>query len=605
MKTQLLLPLCLLSLLTEPAVAQSLNLSYPINYSVLQRNGSNQAIVTIAGQLTGGSSNPSNDYITWYRISALNASGGIILTGSWVGLTIQSTGQFYTTVTTNKGWYQLEVARGGLSNLTTLGIVKFGIGDVYVVAGQSNAQGVLDANNSWSTPSTNGFPEWITSINMDWGCRPDYPAVSSTFSSLSGLNRIAPTGNNSWCYAVLGKKMSEQNGGMPVAFFNAAYGGTSILNWYDSSLGNFTNSAYTGNQYCLVPGGLSSNPNYFKGQPYLTLKNTLNFYTSLFGVNAVLWHQGETDADPYANASLRTTATQTYKDLLQQVISQSRNDFGNQGLAWMIAQASFTKGGNITTSITNAQLQKGQESDKNVGPNTDISDDPNYTTINYRDINDQTHFRESANGGLTALGYEWNGKINASAPGPAGFNRIVSKPVPAITVQKSGSNRMLSVQAVPGATLYRWGSDINSTSNQGTNLTSITVPNSGGPIRCYIRDGQGNWRVSPAVYFGCPSCREASNELYAEDFGLNLNVFPNPFANELTIEFDVVQPNSDVLLEIIDSKGKIVKRLASGNHDSGHWKYPVLSMNADGSKLYFCRLKVGTVFTVKKLIKVD
>lgn len=597
--------IALLGLIITQVGAQSVNLSFPIDYSVTQRNASNQATITIAGQLTGGSSN-AQDYSGWYRISTLNASGGVVSTGGWAGLGIGSTGQFYTTLLVSKGWYRLEIGTGGPATIVSTASVKFGVGDVFVIAGQSNAQGVLNTSNTWAVPSTSGFPEWLVGVNLNWGCLPTYPP-SPNFVTITGLNRISPTGNNSWCYAVLGKKISDANSGMPVAFFNTAYGGSSILNWYESSLGNLTTNAYLNNQYCLA-SGLSSDPNYFKGQPYRTLKNALNYYASLFGVRALLWHQGETDADPNANSSLRTTNTQTYKDRLQQVISQSRTDFGHSELSWMIAQATFTRGGNITTSITNAQLQKGQESDKNVGPNTDNPDNVGIgSTINYRNIsdpNDLTHFDESRNAGLTALANEWDAKINVSSPGPAGFNRIVANPVPSVSVSKSGSNRVITVQTVPGAQEYRWGSNIDDAFPRGATLTSITVPATSGSLRCFVRDGSGNWRISPYIYLGCPSCREGVAEVSDEVSELAVSVYPNPFVKDLMIEFDVRQA-ADVRLEIIDIHGQVVRTLANGYHDKGHWKYPVMNLTTQAHQLYYCRLKVDNQFLVKKLIKIN
>ncbi len=122
------------------AIAQSVQLSYPIDYSVLQRNNSDQAVVTIAGQVAGGSSSVSN-YQLYYRTSILDASGNAISTTGWSSLGMQSNGSYYTTPVFSKGWYRLDMgvynSFGG--NIAVAASVKFGVGDVFMIAGQSNA----------------------------------------------------------------------------------------------------------------------------------------------------------------------------------------------------------------------------------------------------------------------------------------------------------------------------------------------------------------------------------------------------------------------------------------------------------------------------------
>lgn len=584
------------------SVAQSVQLSFPIDRSVTQRNNSDRASITIAGQIAGGSSSVSS-YQLYYRTSTLDASGNATSTTGWNSVGFQSNGSFYITPTYSKGWYQLDmgVYNSYSGSIVVAASVKFGVGDVFVMAGQSNAQGVDDSN--WGLPSTGGLPEWIVGVDLSWGCRREYPSIPS-FVTITGQKKISPTGHSSWCYAVLGKKISDANGGMPVAFFNSAYSGTSILNWYESSMGNSTINPYSSSsdQYCLA-SNLSSDPNYFKGQPYLTLKNALNYYLSLFGVRALLWYQGEADADP--GAGQRTTDKQLYKDRLQYVIDKTRSDFGHSDLSWMIARTTFINGGNVTASIRDAQLEKSQEYDKAEGPDTDFQPNGQLTGL-YR--SDGTHFNESTNSGLTYLGtQEWADKIAVPSPGPgpSGFNRIIANPVPQVFVSKNGSNRTLSVNAVSGAQEYRWGTDINDASRSGANMTSITLYNSGS-IRCYIKDGNGNWRISPLVQMGCPSCREGVDELANEDpWGLALTTYPNPFVKDLTIEFNVPQAGSDVRLELIDADGKILRTITNGVHDKGHWKYPVANLNLMPDKIYFCRLKVGDLFVTNKLLPVN
>ncbi len=589
------------------AYTQSVQLSFPIDRSVTQRNGSDQATVTVAGQVTSGSSSVYN-YLLYYRTSTLDGSGGATSTTGWIGLGMQSNGSFYTTPTFDKGWYRLDM---GVYSTTSGSIVvaasvKFGVGDVYLVAGQSNAQGFGTSAN-WFVPSTTGFPEWIVSDNSTYSCQRDSLRMP-VLSTLTGFNNIAPMGINSWCYAVLGKQISDANGGMPVAFFNCAYAGSSILNWSRSSMLQISNQPFSGKQTCFFAS--VDNPfkdkygrdtSYYVSLPYRTLNNSLNFHASLFGIRAILWHQGETEADPQINSIYKTTNTQDYKNQLQQVISQTRMDFGRSDLSWMVARATYVRGGNINNNVRDAQYQIGTQFDKNEGPDTDynLSMMP---TGSYR--GDGTHFIENSNSGLTYLGNEeWADKINnAPSPSPAGFNRITANPVPQVYIAKNGNTRTLSVNAIGGAQEYRWGYDINIPLYQGT---SITVPTYSGNIRCFIKDGTGNWRVSPSVELSCPSCRLGIAEPETEDpWGLALTAYPNPFVHELTIAFNVPQSGSDVRLELIDLEGRVVRTITDGIHDKGHWKYPVTNLPGGANSLYFCRLKVGDMFVTKKLLPI-
>jgi|GEM_PF-2996550 len=48
-----------------------------------------------------------------------------------------------------------------------------GVGDVFVIAGKSNGQGIggqLEPMGGWKLPATTGFPEWIVGINEDYNC---------------------------------------------------------------------------------------------------------------------------------------------------------------------------------------------------------------------------------------------------------------------------------------------------------------------------------------------------------------------------------------------------------------------------------------------------
>ena len=90
----------------------------------------------------------------------------MISTGGISNVTVLDNGLFHTYLTLNKGWYLVEIFYNGLVYAAN----NFGVGDVFIVAGQSNAQGYGDANNAWLFPITSGFPEWIVGSNYDGNC---------------------------------------------------------------------------------------------------------------------------------------------------------------------------------------------------------------------------------------------------------------------------------------------------------------------------------------------------------------------------------------------------------------------------------------------------
>ena len=79
-------------------------------------------------------------------------------------------------------------------------------------------------------------------------------------------------------------------------------------------------------------------------------QKALNYYASIFGVRAILWHQGE--SDNYAQFSQSTA-----KSNLEYVINKSRTTLGSN-ISWVVSKASvFDKSGlgNAKQDIINAQ----------------------------------------------------------------------------------------------------------------------------------------------------------------------------------------------------------------------------------------------------------
>jgi hypothetical protein len=577
------------STLSYKSVSQGgfgLDLTWPMSNSVTQRSVvGNSADITIAGQLLSASASTLPSTLT-YKIyySASGGGSGALVTSGTVNIGVG--GVFHKVIPLNKGWYilNMEGLLPGNTMVSPLWSSKFGIGDIFVVAGQSNAKGA--GYNGWDVPPTSTVPEWIVSINQGMECLAGYPTSSVfSFSKIEGANRIAPTGENSWCYAVLGKLISDANGGMPVAFFNTAYGGSGIRNWYESRNGSATNDFYSGTQYCT---GQTPSP---IGQPYKTLKNALNYYASLFGVRAVLWHQGEAETANPVPKGIKDSPT--YQSYLNAIIAQTRSDF-TSSLSWIIARASYNTG-SVTGPVITAQGSVAGGANNFLGPNTDTRQ------AAYRDPGDNVHFRESASSGLSELAALWKAQIDAS--GSTAFARIPRGNVPTINVTKSGSNRTLT--APSGAAEYRWGLDINTAVSTGTVNSKTYVSPSTMSVQCFVRWGN-NWTVSAKISMGssCTTCREnqeISTIIDEVEPLVNFRVYPNPAINDLNIEFNVLKDDI-VKLELIDINGKILRTFANGPHAAGTFKYPISLGREDKSATYFCRITIGQTAYTKRLV---
>ncbi|MCE7058707.1 sialate O-acetylesterase [Dyadobacter sp. CY343] len=598
--------LLVLSFAGVAANAQYLSLSYPKYNSVMQRNANNQATITIAGQLvfgTGADGAIAPGTILSYRIKTLSANPNV--QGATINLSMAANGMFYTSTVLSKGWYLVEVMLNGVVYAAS----KVGVGDVFFVAGQSNAQGFgnnLNPMDIWMLPKTSGFPEWIVGMNSDYNCTKNLPETYDNMYSLtdaaSHYNRLGPTGNNVWCYGVLGKKISDANGGMPVAFFNAASGGSSVTQWYQGAQGLAAPNPFTGGaQFCLGHNNGSVNPVDYYGQPYTPLRSGLNYYASLYGIRAVLWHQGETDSNINIAPAYKAASAQDYQNKLQFVINKSRADFGatvNPNiLTWIVAKATISEFGPLNNTIRAGQGNVVGSGAGNAGPDSDyVTESAGTTTVaGYR--RDLTHFEESKNNALSWLAGKWFDAI-----GNLG-NKISAGFVPQLTYSSNGNKRTLTAPA--GYAEYRWGSSINNPI-AGANGNVFTTESCWPDVKCFIRDSKGNWHVSAATWVHC----YASNRIAAEEKGADeadlipeFKTYPNPYQKEITIEFYVRDDNSHVKLEIVDLSGRVIKTIVDNPHAKGKWTYQSGEINSVTGKMLFCRLKVNDTYMLKRILK--
>ncbi len=80
----------------------------------------------------------------------------------------------------------------------------------------------------------------------------------------------------------------------------------------------------------------------------------------------------------------------------------------------------------------------------------------------------------------------------------------------------------------------------------------------------------------------------------------NLNVYPNPFNPNTTIDYEVPKA-STVSIVIYDALGREITRLVDGYKNPGSYKV-VWSAGNEPSGIYFCRMEAGNYLETKKIV---
>ncbi len=420
--------------------------TYPTNRIVFQRDNSNQASVVVAGYFAGCADRIEARFVPREIGQGTAAPTG----GGWA--TVQEnprSGNFYGSMSVTGGWYKLEV-RIIVDNAVTFTstVERVGVGEVFVVAGQSNATG---GDNNANGPGATD--DRVSSVNFQNYNGANSPAIAPysdiklpcpEFVHLDDITKTAPFGNYAWCWGAFGDSLVKKLQ-VPVMIFNAGWSSTGVRNWKESIPGNSLTVSDFGFQF---PAGL----------PFGHMRITLNNYIAQLGVRAILWHQGETD-----NMVSRTR--ENYLSDIREVIKATRDLSGKDNLAWVVSRATrFNVDGATRTwqPVIDAQndvMGLGSHGNDlnykmaNVFPGPETDD---FYDLNYRNA-DQVHF--TGNGLLHLAGW-WNKKLDDdffknSTPYPA-------LPPTNISISRTETASVI-LQAPSGAQTYNWlsGNDCN------------------------------------------------------------------------------------------------------------------------------------------------
>ena len=473
MKEKYFLQLCFLLIISTKIQAQ-VTITYPDSRAVFQRNNSNQSPVYIAGNYTSFADKVEARAIP----RPMMPTQGTAV--NWTTIQTNPTnGYYYGSLNVSGGWYDIEVrCWNGNVLLGSASIQRIGIGEVFVIAGQSNATGdiALAMMNNYGPRANDDRVSVVNYINpyaINYGGivlpRAEFSRLDSTFS-------ISPFGTSAWCWGALGDTLTKRLN-VPIAFFNAGWSGSGADAWNT-----------TANDSTATPTNFAQYP---RGMPYGNLRATLNFYVVQFGVRAVLWHQGETD-------NLNSTSRNNYGSYLKNIIQKSRIHSGKANLAWMVSKATRFKGLSLTVSriwqpVIDAQNEvignfgNTQPNYTNLvfdGPATDAYVGPNVRT------SDSVHFVGNGHRILASL---WNQKLNTTFF--TNTTPYLPTPPPTLTSDCNGVSSLL-VNVSNSYSSSLWTNNNLATNNLST---SYTFSASSGSYRVRVKDALGNILISPQL----------------------------------------------------------------------------------------------------------
>lgn len=475
------LALSLLLLLSFTQVQSQI--TFPTDRAIFQRDLSNNATLTIAGYFATCQDRVEARFVPLQSNPARPAMGTATPVGGTWG-TIQSTptcNNFRGTMNVPGGWYRLEVRgiKGAtITNLTS--VEHVGVGEVFLVSGQSNATG------GDSNPTGPGATEdAVSSINYTTDATQqsydNLVLACPEFTHLNEQTKTAPFGNYAWCWGYFADRLIQQIN-VPVLIFNAGWSGSSSYDWKNTIPTNGVSTTWFGYQY---PAGI----------PFGNMRIALNNYIAQFGIRAILWHQGESDTKI-------GTDRDTYRNNLREVIEACRNLSNKPNLPFVVSRASrfsFKKDGDVndvsytSDDVINAQNDIVGISSTGYQPSYKVANTfPGPATDGYWDATyrgDQIHFKGA---GLDSLAKFWVKQLDANFFTTATPYSAIAPPNVAIT-QASGST---SFTAENGWSLYNW---LNVGDCNQSQAATQQWSNNSGLVRLKTKDSYNNVLLSPAM----------------------------------------------------------------------------------------------------------
>ena len=352
---------------TLSAFAQSLILDSPRDYQVFQRQSKSSGTVVVAGRAT-------------VNCDAADARIADRFVNQWQRLALDSqTHAFHGDLAAAAGgWYRLELRIQDKGQVVaTFEVPHVGVGEVFIVAGQSNATNYGEVKQQTRT-----------------GMVAAYSAAGWTLAN-DPQPGVQDNSKNGSFIPAFGDALYDKYR-VPIGVAAVGHGSTSVRQWlpkgeqFDVSptMGKFVHQVESGrweSEGTLFDGMMQVAAQFGHG-----------------GFRALLWHQGESDAH---QAPGHDIPADLYTRMLAQIIRTSRRQAG-WDFPWFVAQVSYhTPADPSCPEIRDAQKALWQSGIALEGPDTD-----QLTGDNRQNGGKGVHMSDK---GLQAHGRLWAEKVGA------------------------------------------------------------------------------------------------------------------------------------------------------------------------------------------------
>ena len=304
-----LLATCLGTRAAETAVPPALRLSSPLDFQVVQRSSRDEGRLTLSGSVA----KPDTAAIM-IQVRLLGAPGR----NRWDDLATIPAGQtdFHGTWTVpSGGWYRLEARAfrvdGDPATAATATVEHVGVGEIFVIAGQSNAANHGEEHQKVTSGKVVTFTgtAWVPSHDPQPG------------ASGSGGSFVPPFGD------ALAERFR-----VPIGIVAVAVGATSVREWLPRGTRFPNPPTLVGNVTQISPTAWES-----RGLLFDRLTQRMAALGPR-GFRAVLWHQGESDANQ--KDPTRTLPGNRYRESMEILVRQSSRAIA-WNPPWFVAQASY------------------------------------------------------------------------------------------------------------------------------------------------------------------------------------------------------------------------------------------------------------------------
>ena len=308
----------------------------PFQYQVIQRDDQNYGWVDV--QVSATVPHPSNIQLE-YRL-VINGKIGTWgeVDGEW------KNGKFISRIRMpSGGWHTLEVRDSRTPDLRSQ-VVQFGVGEVFLVAGQSNSGNYGEVKQATQTGLVSAFDfenkKWQLAVDPQPGAGGRGGSIMPLFGDL------------------LVREFE-----MPIGIIAYGQGGTSVREWLPQG-SRFPNPPTVENKVRKINDGEWES----LGKIYPGFIERMKAFGKN-GFRAVLWHQGESDANQ--KDPTRTLAGPLYEKYLTQLIERTRDETG-WSVPWFVAQATYhVPGDESDPNIRSAKAALWKKGVALEGPDTD------------------------------------------------------------------------------------------------------------------------------------------------------------------------------------------------------------------------------------------